>query len=124
MHDSPRILAQGITVSNNTRDTHLNNNDLVIGPPGSGKTRNYVKPNLLQMNESMIITDVKGLLVHEIAPVLVHHGYNVMHIDFTDLEHSSCGYNPLSAIRFETYSPMPCPSTFFAFEPRQKLLKT
>ena len=103
MHNLPRILANEFTVSNDTRETQLNNNDLIIGPPGSGKTRNYVKPNLLQMNESMIITDVKGLLVHEIAPVLTHHGYNVMHIDFTDLEHSPCGYNPLSAIRIDEY---------------------
>ena len=52
-----RILANGQTVSNNTWDTGLNNNDLIIGPTGSGKTRGYVKPNILQCNESLIITD-------------------------------------------------------------------
>ena len=43
-----RILAQGQTVSNDTWATGLNNNDLIIGPSGAGKTRGYVLPNILQ----------------------------------------------------------------------------
>lgn len=54
-----RILAAGETASNNTWETGLNNNDLVIGSTGAGKTRNYVKPNLLEANESFIVTDTK-----------------------------------------------------------------
>ena len=93
-----RIFAQGAAVSNDTWTTHLNNNDLVVGPTGSGKTRNYVKPNLLQCNESVIVTDTKGNLVREVGPVLAAHGYRVLHIDFTDMG-ASFGYNPLDFIR-------------------------
>lgn len=57
--DTCRILAEGKTVSNNTWSTGLNNNDLVIGSSGAGKTRSCVKPNLLQANESFIVTDTK-----------------------------------------------------------------
>ena len=44
---SQRILAKGVRVSNNTWDTGLNNNDLLVGPSGGGKTRGYVIPNIL-----------------------------------------------------------------------------
>ena len=54
-----RILAAGTVVSNDTWTTRLNNNDLVLGPTGAGKTRGYVKPNLLQANESVVVTDTK-----------------------------------------------------------------
>ena len=59
-NEGTRILAQGENASNNTFRTGRNNNDLIIGPTGSGKTRYYVKPNLLQASESLIITDTKG----------------------------------------------------------------
>ena len=59
---APAILAQGHTLSCNTRQTGLNNNMLVIGPSGAGKTRNVLKPNLLQMNASYIVLDTKGTL--------------------------------------------------------------
>lgn len=95
-----RILADNETASNNTWTTGLNNNDLVIGSTGAGKTRNYVKPNLLQENESFIVTDTKGLLVKEVGPSLQRDGYRIIHIDFTD-PGSSYGYNPLDFIRFD-----------------------
>ena len=44
----------------------LNKNVLVAGLPGDGKTYTYVKPNLMQMNSSFIVTDPKGLLVREV----------------------------------------------------------
>lgn len=95
-----RILASGETVSNNTWETGLNNNDLVIGSSGAGKTRNYVKPNLLQANESFIVTDTKGLLFWETAPALRKKGYRVIFMDFTEPA-LSCGYNPLDYIRYD-----------------------
>lgn len=106
-----RILAAGHVVTNDTRVSHLNNNDLVIGPSGAGKTRGYVKPNLLQGNGSVIVTDTKGNLVREIGPVLAAHGYKVACIDFTDIAGwgtspvlglpgvTMLGYNPLDFIR-------------------------
>ena len=45
----------------------LNKNVLACGLPGDGKTFTYVKPNLMQMNGSYVVTDPKGLLVHEVV---------------------------------------------------------
>lgn len=95
-----RILAQGVTIPNDTWATGLNNNDLIIGPSGAGKTRGYVKPNILQCNESMVIADTKGSLIDEVGPVLRQKGYRVLHLNFKDLG-GGCGYNPLSYIRFD-----------------------
>ena len=98
-----RILAANEVRDNNTRLTGLNNNDLIIGPSGAGKTRSYIKPNLLQCQESVIVMDTKGSLIHEVGPDLAARGYRVLSIDFADLDSSnpnSCGYNPLDYIRY------------------------
>lgn len=95
-----RILAQDCYMDNDTWATGLNNNDLIIGPSGAGKTRGYVKPNILQCNESMIIADTKGDLIGEVGSVLRENGYQVIHMDFKDLNRS-CGYNPLEYIRYD-----------------------
>lgn len=93
-----RILASGQYVINDTWKTGLNNNDLVIGPSGAGKTRSYVKPNLMQCEESVIIADTKGSLLQEVGPLMKKRGFQVINIDFTDMLHSY-GYNPLDYIR-------------------------
>ena len=54
-----RILGEGKQVSNDTRTTNLNNNDLIVGSSGSGKTGSYVIPNILQSQSSMVIADTK-----------------------------------------------------------------
>lgn len=95
-----RILAQDCYMSNDTWATGLNNNDLIIGPSGAGKTRGYVKPNIMQCNESMIIADTKGSLIDEVGPVLKANGYKVILMDFKDL-HNAYGYNPLDYIRYD-----------------------
>lgn len=100
MNDSRRILAQGEFISNSTRATGINNNDLIIGPSGAGKTRGYVKPNIMQCNESMIVADTKGSLKDEFTPLLLRRGYRVINLDFTDTL-SSDGYNPLDYVRYD-----------------------
>ena len=57
-----RILAKNILVSNDTWTTGVNNNDLLVGPSGAGKTRGYVIPNLLHAQDSLIVADTKGNL--------------------------------------------------------------
>ena len=64
---SVRILAEGITASNDTWLTGLNNNTLVIGPSGAGKTRGYVIPNILASEGSIVVTDTKGELYEQLA---------------------------------------------------------
>lgn len=99
MGNNYRILADGHTISNDTWQTGLNNNDLVIGPSGAGKTRGYVLPNILQCSESMVVTDTKGAICQDVRPVLENAGYQVVEINLADCAASPCGYNPLAYIR-------------------------
>lgn len=93
------ILARDVSISNDTWRTGVNNNMLVIGSSGSGKTRHVLKPNLLQMNSSYVVLDTKGSLHHEVGPILAEHGYKVMNLDFTNLDSKDLvGYNPLDYI--------------------------
>lgn len=94
------ILGDSTFLGTDMYNTHLNNNVLVFGTPGAGKTRSIVKPNLLQMNSSYVVTDPKGNLYREFAPMLRAHGYKVQKLDFTDPLHSST-WNPLRYVRDE-----------------------
>lgn len=95
---SNRILAKGIEVSNDTRVTGLNNNDMVIGSSGSGKTGGYVVPNIQNIDGSMVISDTKGLLTRRFTDELKRKGYEVHTLDFVNPQ-KSCAYNPLNGIR-------------------------
>ncbi|MCM1497506.1 MAG: type IV secretory system conjugative DNA transfer family protein [Clostridium sp.] len=92
-----RILSKDICVSNDTRETKLNNNDLIVGATGSGKTSGYVLPNIRQHIDSMIIADTKGNLHRQMRKELEAAGYEVQVLDFVNLE-QSCAYNPLDYI--------------------------
>lgn len=96
---SKRILAKNVFASNDTWTTGINNNDLLVGPPGTGKTRGYVVPNILHTQDSLIIADTKGNLCRLYGEYLKEKGYTVMHLDFTDVENTPWGYNPLAYIR-------------------------
>ena len=79
-----------------------NKNVIVIGGSGSGKTRFYVKPNLMQMpdNVSYVVTDPKGTIIVECGTMLVRHGYRIKvlnTINFKKYMH----YNPFHYIRSE-----------------------
>lgn len=52
-----RMLSENLKMTLDTRHTDLNNNIFMIGGPGSGKTYRFVKPNLMQMFGSYVITD-------------------------------------------------------------------
>lgn len=94
-----RILAQDRYINNNTRQTGLNNNDLIIGVSGAGKTRSYVIPNILHSDESMIIVDTKNSLYRQLRSKLEQKGYHVWMLDVAHAEKSPMGYNPLRFIR-------------------------
>lgn len=97
---SYRILAKNQMISNDTWKTGLNNNDLIIGPSGAGKTRNYVKPNIMQCNESIIVADTKGSLIKETGLFLEKNGYKVIHLNFKNFN-EAYGYNPFDFIRHD-----------------------
>ena len=99
-YDGIHYLGQGISFNTDTWQSGTNNNVLVIGPTGAGKTRNYVKPNVLNSHESMIILDSKGSLYGELAKVLEYQGYDVKLLDFRNLS-NGCGYNPFDFIRYD-----------------------
>ena len=80
------ILTSSRTESMDSWATGLNNNVLVLGCSGSGKTRNFLKPNLLQCQGSYVVLDSKGRLFHEMAPYLRAYGYVVDCLDFTTME--------------------------------------
>ena len=93
-----RILAKNMYMSNDTRETGLNNNDLIVGPSGAGKTRGYVMPNIMQCNESMVVVDTKGNLERKTGDILRENGYEVYTLDLINPE-KSIGYNPFDYIR-------------------------
>jgi len=96
--ENSRFLAKGVVVSNDTRITKLNNNDLIIGSSGSGKTGGYVIPNIQNISGSMVISDTKGQLYKMFRNKLENKGYKVCLIDLVN-PLNSCGYNPLNFIR-------------------------
>ncbi len=92
------ILGEGQYYSLNCHETGLNNNVLVVGASGAGKTRGYVIPNLLEASGSYIVSDPKGSLFKDYGPFLKNRGYEVCKLDFTDPTESS-HYNFFNYIR-------------------------
>ena len=77
-----------------------NKNVLVIGGSGSGKTRFYVKPNLMQMHSSYCITDPKGTIVIECGKMLEDNGYEIKILNTINFK-KSMKYNPFAYLRSE-----------------------
>lgn len=98
-----RILSQNIQMSMNTRYTDLNNNILVIGGSGAGKTYRFVKPQLMQMTGSYIITDPKGELYRDTSGFLKQNGYDIKVLNLLDEEQmaKSSHFNPFRYVRSE-----------------------
>lgn len=96
-------MSEHVYLSMNTRKTRRNNNIVVIGGAGSGKSRFLVKPNLCEMplNTSFVITDPAGELLAETGTMLCNNGYKVKTFNLVDMEKSDT-YNPLNYIHTET----------------------
>ena len=77
-----------------------NKNVLVIGGSGSGKTRFFVKPNLMQMHSSYVVTDPKGTVLVECGKLLQRGGYRIKVINTINFK-KSMHYNPFAYIRSE-----------------------
>lgn len=83
-----------VGLSLNNKLVNRSANVLVIGGTGTGKTFKYIKPNILQENCSMIITDPSGDIFRSFAPYLLSRGYNVYLFNASDFTLSN-NYNPL-----------------------------
>lgn len=92
------IFSKEVYMSMDTRKTRRNNNVLVIGGSGTGKSRFMVKPNLLQANCSYVITDPSGELLETMGGTLEKMGYEVRVFNLVQMEHSN-SYNPFNYIR-------------------------
>ena len=85
-------MGKNLFVSNDSIHTRLNNNDLIVGPSGAGKTRGYVIPQIEQMCGSMIVADTKNNLYRQYRSLLENNGYRVYKIDFLNPENSALLY--------------------------------
>ena len=77
-----------------------NKNVLIVGGSGSGKTRFWIKPNLLQMHSSYVLTDPKGTTILEVGNAFVQKGYRIKVFNTINFK-KSMHYNPLAYIHSE-----------------------
>lgn len=95
--DNNILLTQQVRMSLNTRQHRENLNVLVIGGSGSGKSRFYVKPNIMQLNTSYVVTDPKGELLRSCGRLLKKSGYEIRVFNLIDMSHSN-NYNPFNYV--------------------------
>ncbi len=98
----PMTMTERITMSSRPKQPKYarNKNILVIGGSGSGKTRFFCKPSLLQGHSSYVCTDPKGTLLPEIGTFLERHKYRIKCLNLINFK-KSMRYNPLAYIRSE-----------------------
>ena len=98
------ILSQTERLTMNNRPTQpkyaRNKNTLVVGGSGSGKTRFFIKPNLLQMHSSYVLTDPKGTVLPEVGNALLKHGYRIKIFNTINFK-KSMHYNPFAYVHDE-----------------------
>lgn len=99
-NDGPQnmILTQEVFLNMNSRQTRRNNNILVVGGSGAGKSRFLVKPNILQANCNYVITDPAGELLETTGRFLEGEGYEVKVFNLVEMAKSD-RYNPFAYIR-------------------------
>lgn len=100
MEQENKIFSQNIRLSIHPEVSQLNNNVLIIGGSGAGKTYREVTPNLLQANSSYVITDPKGEILRRFGNYFQNIGYKVKVINLVEMTQSDC-YNPFLYIRKE-----------------------
>lgn len=98
------ILTQTERLTMNNRPkapkTARNKNVLIVGGSGSGKTRFWLKPNLMQCHSSYVVTDPKGSIIIECGKLLLRKGYKVKILNTINFK-KSMHYNPFAYIRSE-----------------------
>ena len=91
-----------LTMNNRPKDPRLarNKNVMVVGGSGSGKTRFWLKPNLMQCHSSYVVTDPKGSVVVECGNLLLREGYKIKILNTINFS-KSMHYNPFAYIKSE-----------------------
>lgn len=95
--DNNILLTQEVKMSLDTRQHRENLNVVVVGGSGSGKSRFYVKPNLMQLNTSYVVTDPKGELLRSTGKLLEDNGYKIKVFNLIDMRNSH-NYNPFAYV--------------------------
>ncbi|MGN0962389.1 MAG: VirD4-like conjugal transfer protein, CD1115 family, partial [Clostridia bacterium] len=95
---SNKVLTRNVSIGLDGRKHRRNLNVLVCGGSGSGKTRFYAKPNIMNANTSFVILDPKGELLRDTGNLLKAKGYEIKVIDLINMEKSHC-YNPFVYLR-------------------------
>lgn len=98
----PITQTERITMSSRPKQPKYarNKNILVIGGSGSGKTRFFCKPSLLQCHSSYVVTDPKGTILNEVGRLLERKKYRIKSLNLINFK-KSMRYNPLAYIRSE-----------------------
>ena len=93
-------LATGCRYSTDCAATGLNNNQIVVGGSGSGKTMSITEPCLLHTyHRNLMVTVTKPRIIGKYAPLLESRGYRVMTLDFANPEKSQMGFDPMCFLR-------------------------
>lgn len=93
-----KILTQNVRIGLDGRKHKRNLNVLVVGGSGSGKTRFYAKPNVMQANTSFVVLDPKGEILRDTGSLLKARGYEIKVLDLINMHLSHC-YNPFSYLQ-------------------------
>ncbi len=96
--DANIILSKNVKVDMDTWHTGINDNIFVVGGSGTGKTRYFVKPNILQMYCNYVVIDPKGSVAEECGMAFEKNGYNVGYLNLVKMD-KSMGYNPFEYFR-------------------------
>ena len=93
-----KILTQNVGIGLDGHVHRRNLNVLVCGGSGSGKTRFFAKPNIMNANSSLVILDPKGEILRDTGNLLESQGYDIKVIDLIKMDKSHC-YNPFVYLR-------------------------
>ena len=93
-----KILTQNVRIGLNGRKHRRNLNVMVVGGSGSGKTRFYAKPNIMQANTSFVVLDPKGEILRDTGNLLKANGYEIKVLDLINTHLTHC-YNPFAYLK-------------------------
>ena len=109
------ILGEGAIFSTDSEKTGINNNAVIVGSSGSGKTVSLTEPKILETrNRNLIVTVTKRRIVEKYAPVLRKRGYQVWDLNFVDPKAGNVGFDLMDQISAYTDIPHTAKSIVYA----------